>query len=107
MEAAMGEIPDGRPVILVVMHHTFNPDFVIPDCERHVTKSKVWVVVNVLFHESIGLLNCPQNRKADKEISCLLELPGKNGWEITTSRATSCWERFTSCFCCRRPASPS
>ncbi|XP_046891595.1 uncharacterized protein LOC124477682 isoform X3 [Hypomesus transpacificus] len=73
LKAAMERIPDGKPVILVVLHHTFNPDYTVPDCSRHVTRSDVILTVNCLFHDSKGgLLKCSQNDKAVAEIlNCL------------------------------------
>ncbi|XP_067098474.1 uncharacterized protein [Osmerus mordax] len=69
LEAAMEIIPAGKPVILVVLHHTFNPDYTVPDCSRHVTRSEVILTVNCLFHDSKGgLLFCSQNNKAVAEI---------------------------------------
>ncbi|XP_062323608.1 uncharacterized protein LOC134024890 isoform X2 [Osmerus eperlanus] len=68
LEAAMERIPAGKPVILVVLHHTFNPDYTVPDCSRHVT-GQVIHIVDVLFHDSKGgLLKCSQNAKAVAEI---------------------------------------
>lgn len=58
----------GKPVILVVLHHTFNPDLTVPDSSRHVTRPDVELTVDCLFHDSKGLLECPRNQDAVKEI---------------------------------------
>ena len=58
----------GKPVILVVLHHTFNPDYTVPDSSRLVTREDVILTVDCLFHESQGLLECPRNEAAVKEI---------------------------------------
>uniref|UniRef100_A0A674DAY5 Uncharacterized LOC115174763 n=1 Tax=Salmo trutta TaxID=8032 RepID=A0A674DAY5_SALTR len=65
IEAALQQIPDGKDVILVVLHHVFNPDCTVPDSSRLVTRSDVILTVDCLFHESKGgLLNCPRNKAA-------------------------------------------
>ena len=58
----------GKPTILVVMHHTFNPDYTVPDSSRLVTRGDVILTVDCLFHESQGLLECHHNEAAVKEI---------------------------------------
>ncbi|KAM9421142.1 uncharacterized protein ACWYII_021353 isoform 3-T3 [Salvelinus alpinus] len=68
IEAALQQIPAGKPVILVVLHHTFNPDYTVPDSSRLVTRGDVILTVDCLFHESQGLLECHRNEAAVKEI---------------------------------------
>ncbi|XP_064781283.1 uncharacterized protein LOC135505942 isoform X2 [Oncorhynchus masou masou] len=68
IEAALQQIPAGKPVILVVLHHTFNPDYTVPDNSRLVTRGDVILTVDCLFHESQGLLECHRNEAAVKEI---------------------------------------
>ncbi|CDQ73853.1 unnamed protein product [Oncorhynchus mykiss] len=38
IEAALQQIPAGKPVILVVLHHTFDPDYTVPNSSRLVTR---------------------------------------------------------------------
>ncbi|KAL6461361.1 hypothetical protein MHYP_G00295050 [Metynnis hypsauchen] len=66
IEAALRAIPASRPVVLVVLHHTFDAHFVAPDSRLSVTRSNVFTV-DCLFHEDRGLLNCPRNTEALKE----------------------------------------
>ncbi|XP_045551691.1 uncharacterized protein isoform X3 [Salmo salar] len=80
IEAALQQIPDGKPVILVVLHHTFNPDYTVPDSSRLVTRSDVILTVDCLFHESQGLLECHHNEAAVTEIVNII--PPMNDWEI-------------------------
>ncbi|CAB1340215.1 unnamed protein product, partial [Coregonus sp. 'balchen'] len=68
IKAALQQIPAGKPVILVVLHHTFDPECVVPDSSRLVTRGDVILTVDCLFHESKGLLVCPRNKKAIKKI---------------------------------------
>ncbi|CAB1342946.1 unnamed protein product, partial [Coregonus sp. 'balchen'] len=68
IEAALQQIPAGKPVILVVLHHTFNRDYTVPDSRRLVTRGDVILTVDCLFHESQGLLKCHRNEEAVKEI---------------------------------------
>ncbi|KAL7833380.1 hypothetical protein AOLI_G00283400 [Acnodon oligacanthus] len=66
IEAALQKIPESRPVVLVVLHHTFDTHFVAPDSRQNVTRSNVFTV-DCLFHEDRGLLNCGHNTEALKE----------------------------------------
>ncbi|XP_071385453.1 uncharacterized protein [Centroberyx affinis] len=75
VEAAMGAIPDGKPVILVVMHHTFNQDIVLAASSRHVSREDVVLTVDYLFHETIRPFNCDRNTAAVEDI--LKVLPPK------------------------------
>uniref|UniRef100_A0A8C8CYG9 Uncharacterized protein n=1 Tax=Oncorhynchus tshawytscha TaxID=74940 RepID=A0A8C8CYG9_ONCTS len=68
VEAALQQIPAGKPVILVVLHHTFDPDYTVPNSSRLVTRGDEILTVDCLFHESKGLLKCQRNRKAIKKI---------------------------------------
>ncbi|XP_071015655.1 uncharacterized protein [Oncorhynchus clarkii lewisi] len=69
IEAALQQIPMGKDVILVVLHHTFNPDYTVPYSSRLVTRSDVILTVDCLFHESLGLLDCPRNDAAVRNIT--------------------------------------
>ncbi|KAJ8009650.1 hypothetical protein DPEC_G00091120 [Dallia pectoralis] len=62
IEEAEKQLPDHKHVILVVMHHTFNPDEIVPGSASKVTRSNVILTVDCLFHENReGLLVCPRN----------------------------------------------
>ncbi|KAG9281510.1 hypothetical protein AMEX_G18, partial [Astyanax mexicanus] len=50
-----------KPVVLVVLHHTFEP-ITIPDSSRSVNRVNT-LTVDCLFHEDRGLLQCPKNQK--------------------------------------------
>ncbi|KAI5626131.1 hypothetical protein C0J50_14121 [Silurus asotus] len=63
IEAALMYIPENQPVVLVVLHHTFDPDSIVPESRRHVSRKNVWTV-DCLFHEDQGLLKCHHNTKA-------------------------------------------
>ncbi|XP_046696223.1 uncharacterized protein LOC124379732 isoform X4 [Silurus meridionalis] len=63
IEAALKYIPENQPVVLVVLHRTFDPDSIAPESRRHVSKKNIWTV-DCLFHEDQGLLKCHHNTKA-------------------------------------------
>ncbi|XP_045555192.1 uncharacterized protein isoform X4 [Salmo salar] len=90
IEAALQQIPIGKDVILVVLHHIFNPDSTVPDSCRLVTRSDVILTVDCLFHESQGgLLDCPRNDAAVSAIlRRLIKQPkrGAGGPTLLTSR---------------------
>ncbi|XP_051265612.1 uncharacterized protein LOC127368639 isoform X21 [Dicentrarchus labrax] len=48
---ALEKLPGGKPAILVVMHHTFNPDQVLPESRRLVDNPNVELTVDCLFYE--------------------------------------------------------
>ncbi|XP_071324240.1 uncharacterized protein [Trachinotus anak] len=60
---ALDRAPAGKPIILVVMHHTFNPNHVVAESRRLVENTNIHLTVDCLFYES-RLLNCPTNEIA-------------------------------------------
>ncbi|XP_076866902.1 uncharacterized protein LOC143518348 [Brachyhypopomus gauderio] len=58
---------DSKPAVLVVLHHTFDPDYTVPDSSRSVTRKNT-TTVDCLFYEYRGLLKCPKNEDAVKKI---------------------------------------
>ncbi|XP_045551682.1 uncharacterized protein si:ch211-245h14.1 isoform X2 [Salmo salar] len=63
IDAALNQITSNKDVILVVMHHTFDRCFVASQRSASHYKNVV-EEVNVLFHDSMGLLRCETNDKA-------------------------------------------
>lgn len=55
-------------VILVAMHHTFNEKYPIPNHGGFQPRT-VRLLVDCLFFDSKGLLDCPQNREAVRKVS--------------------------------------
>ncbi|KAL7830895.1 hypothetical protein SRHO_G00303970 [Serrasalmus rhombeus] len=69
IEAALDRIPlTTRPVVLVVLHHTFDPYFVAPNSRLSVDRTDVFTV-DCLFHEDQGLLRCERNDVALKAVT--------------------------------------
>lgn len=61
-------------VALVVLHHTFDPECSVPDSSRVVNKENKEdpenpLVVDCLFHEDKGLLQCRKNDEAVKKVA--------------------------------------
>ncbi|KAL6464112.1 hypothetical protein MHYP_G00285030 [Metynnis hypsauchen] len=56
-------VSDSKPAVLVVLHHTFDPDCTVPDSSSAVTRENT-LTVDCLFHEDRGLLRCPTNQQA-------------------------------------------
>ncbi|XP_076867097.1 uncharacterized protein LOC143518489 [Brachyhypopomus gauderio] len=63
----LNKIPDSKPAVLVVLHHTFDPYCTVPDSSRSVTRENT-TTVDCLFHEDQGLLQCCKNYEAIKNI---------------------------------------
>uniref|UniRef100_M4A8L2 Uncharacterized protein n=1 Tax=Xiphophorus maculatus TaxID=8083 RepID=M4A8L2_XIPMA len=67
IQAALSTVPGSRNVILVAMHHTYDPNYTLPD-KRSCDNTAVKLLVEFLFFEKKGLLKCPRNSKAKKAI---------------------------------------
>ncbi|XP_027030049.2 uncharacterized protein LOC113660623 isoform X2 [Tachysurus fulvidraco] len=70
IQAALDCIPKGLPhqrIILVSLHHTFDPGHTAPDSRHSVNRSDVFAV-DCLFYEDLGLLNSQCNDKALKRV---------------------------------------
>ncbi|XP_036420242.1 GTPase IMAP family member 7-like [Colossoma macropomum] len=57
------EIPDIMPVILLALHHTFDPESIVAHSSQFITRENT-VTAECLFHEDKGLLNCAKNKEA-------------------------------------------
>ncbi|KAI9547332.1 hypothetical protein NQZ68_018556 [Dissostichus eleginoides] len=68
---AMDKISGGKPIVLVVMHHTYDKDFFVPENRRLVENPDVIVTVDVLFHES-KMLTCNRNDMAWSKVEGVL-----------------------------------
>ncbi|XP_073716659.1 uncharacterized protein [Misgurnus anguillicaudatus] len=76
ISAALSQLDNvDKHVILVVLHHTFDPDKTIPDSNAAVDRKKTFVV-DCLFNEDTGLLQCQRNEDALNEIAKYLLFNG-------------------------------
>ncbi|KAF1376923.1 hypothetical protein PFLUV_G00216530 [Perca fluviatilis] len=71
---ALDHMPGGKPVILVVMHHTFSPDHVVAPSMRQVNNQAVLLTVDCLFYEG-NLLKCNCNDIAWYDVQKVLGIP--------------------------------
>lgn len=55
----------------MALHHTFDPDKIVPDSSRAVKRQNLFVV-DCLFHEDKGLLSCSKNNEAVKKLAVWL-----------------------------------
>ncbi|KAA0717269.1 hypothetical protein E1301_Tti020820 [Triplophysa tibetana] len=62
-----------KPVVLVVLHHTFDNEKVVPDSNNAVNRDNT-LAVDCLFNEDVGLLKCQKNEKAFEKIAKYLNL---------------------------------
>uniref|UniRef100_A0A3Q1GLE2 Uncharacterized protein n=1 Tax=Acanthochromis polyacanthus TaxID=80966 RepID=A0A3Q1GLE2_9TELE len=68
VNAALSDISDQqRKLIVVAMHHTFDPNYTLPDTRQMDNKS-VKLLVDCLFHETKGFYKCARNTKARKSV---------------------------------------
>ncbi|XP_053532880.1 uncharacterized protein LOC108261615 isoform X13 [Ictalurus punctatus] len=63
----LNTLAGNKPALLVVLHHTFDPEYVVPDFCGAVKRDDT-ITVDCLFHEDQGLLQCSQNDKALSQI---------------------------------------
>ncbi|MEQ2311448.1 hypothetical protein AMECASPLE_020107, partial [Ameca splendens] len=68
-----------KPVILVVMHHTFNPNLVIAGSRNQVQDPNVHLTVDYCFFEH-ELLNCNRNKISWHEIQKFLRVSISRTW---------------------------
>ncbi|KAF5887845.1 myosin heavy chain, non-muscle-like isoform X2, partial [Clarias magur] len=70
IEAALQKLnsDEEKYVALVVLHHTFDKESVVPDSSRAVNREKT-ITVDCLFHEDEGLLKCQKNEDAIKKVA--------------------------------------
>lgn len=66
IDAALSKITHRKPVILVVLHHTFDPEAVVSNSSTFVKRPDTFAV-DCLFYEDKGLLKCKRNDKACEE----------------------------------------
>lgn len=63
IDAVLSKITHSKPVILVVLHHTFDPEAVVSNSRTFVKRDHTFTV-DCLFFEDKGLLKCKRNEKA-------------------------------------------
>uniref|UniRef100_W5LYT4 Uncharacterized protein n=1 Tax=Lepisosteus oculatus TaxID=7918 RepID=W5LYT4_LEPOC len=69
IDAALLQVSDYKPAILVVMHHTYDQDAIVVDSARLVKKNNVKLSVDCLFFENRGLLeNCSINERGFSQL---------------------------------------
>uniref|UniRef100_A0A087Y7N3 Uncharacterized protein n=1 Tax=Poecilia formosa TaxID=48698 RepID=A0A087Y7N3_POEFO len=71
---ALSKAPNGKPIVLVVMHHTFDPNHVVAESRRQVQHQNVRLTVDYFFHQD-KILNCNHNDISWHEIRRFLSLP--------------------------------
>ncbi|XP_041926438.1 fibronectin-like isoform X2 [Alosa sapidissima] len=84
MVAALKEIPDSKPAILVVMHHTFDTNHVTPNTSRFVRGQKM-TVIDILFHEDQGILKCEKNSDAQRQLLIEFEVSPESDTKVLAS----------------------
>uniref|UniRef100_A0A8C1UNR7 Uncharacterized protein n=1 Tax=Cyprinus carpio TaxID=7962 RepID=A0A8C1UNR7_CYPCA len=72
IDAALNKLntcPASKPAILMVFHHSFDPDKIVPDSSRFINRRNT-LTVDCLFVEDVGLLTCNRNEEALAKIVC-------------------------------------
>ncbi|XDV20470.1 hypothetical protein PO909_025793 [Leuciscus waleckii] len=66
IDAAVNELnalSESKPAVFMVLHHTFDPEKIVPDSSRYVTRRNTFTI-DCLFDEDEGLLKCVRNDEA-------------------------------------------
>ncbi|XP_051966444.1 uncharacterized protein si:dkey-111e8.5 [Xyrauchen texanus] len=63
IDAAVSKMNDIKPTILVALHHNFDPECIVSDSSKLVTRENT-LTLDCLFHEDKGLLECNRNVQA-------------------------------------------
>lgn len=58
---------EDKSAVFVVLHHTFDQDYIAPDSRFFITNNKEFAI-DCLFHEDQGLLKCPRNDDAIRAV---------------------------------------
>ncbi|XP_066514388.1 uncharacterized protein [Hoplias malabaricus] len=76
IEAALQAMPQTtQSVVLVVLHHTFDPGFITAESSLIVNRENVFTV-DCVFHEDKGLLICQRNDEALRAVTDYLKAKG-------------------------------
>lgn len=95
---AVGSMPGDKPVILVVMHHTFNCEHVVADSSRQVNHPNVCLTVDCLFYEGV-LLKSNHNDSAWFEIQKILGVSQVSTNKIFNRLRNHPWRTVLVLFC--------
>ncbi|MEQ2307925.1 hypothetical protein AMECASPLE_023065 [Ameca splendens] len=74
IQSALSTMPGSSSVILVAMHHTYDPNYPLPG-KRNLDNTAVRGLLEFLFFEKKGLLKCSCNSMAKKALYKKLGLP--------------------------------
>uniref|UniRef100_A0A8C1GP31 Uncharacterized protein n=1 Tax=Cyprinus carpio TaxID=7962 RepID=A0A8C1GP31_CYPCA len=58
---------DFKLAVLVVLHHTFDPEKVVPDSSRCVNRTDI-LTVDYLFYDDTGILKCQKNSDSTNKV---------------------------------------
>ncbi|XP_042612470.1 uncharacterized protein LOC109056913 isoform X6 [Cyprinus carpio] len=82
-----------KPAILMVFHHSFDPDKIVPDSSRFINRGNT-LTVDCLFFEDVGLLTCNRNEDALAKIVQCFKYQ-KHIPEIVQKYFSYMWNIFT------------
>uniref|UniRef100_A0A8C1XC94 Uncharacterized protein n=1 Tax=Cyprinus carpio TaxID=7962 RepID=A0A8C1XC94_CYPCA len=58
---------DFKLAVLVVLHHTFDPEKVVPDSSKCVNRTDI-LTVDYLFYDDTGILKCQKNSDSTNKV---------------------------------------
>ncbi|XP_073696886.1 uncharacterized protein [Garra rufa] len=79
---AFSNYTETKLAVLVVIHHTFDPEKMVPESSKCVNRTDI-LTVDYLFYEDTGLLKCQKNSDStDKVVNWLIHEGRKRGVQI-------------------------
>ncbi|XP_073697155.1 uncharacterized protein [Garra rufa] len=79
---AFSNYTETKLAVLVVIHHTFDPDKMVPESSKCVNRTDI-LTVDYLFYEDTGLLKCQKNSDSTKKVvNWLIHEGRKRGVQI-------------------------
>uniref|UniRef100_A0A8C1BVS1 Uncharacterized protein n=3 Tax=Cyprinus carpio TaxID=7962 RepID=A0A8C1BVS1_CYPCA len=82
-----------KPAILMVFHHSFDPDKIVPDSSRFINRGNT-LTVDCLFFEDVGLLTCNRNEDA---LAKIVQCFKYQTHFLTFSYIFYMWDIFKNC----------
>ncbi|XP_049339838.1 uncharacterized protein LOC125804693 [Astyanax mexicanus] len=70
------DLSESKTAVLVVLHHTFDPEFFISDSSRSMDRENT-LTVDCLFEQDRGLLKCQRNQEALEKVTQWINNPVK------------------------------
>ncbi|KAJ3606848.1 hypothetical protein NHX12_026367 [Muraenolepis orangiensis] len=90
IQETMAKCPDGKPVLLVVLHHTYDGKKVVCTNARLMTSANLMLSVDCMFYEE-RMLKCDHNEREFNKIEKVVGRPRSKLWNVKRALKHSCY----------------